>query len=135
MGEELEESGSAADETGTPTNGGSLSDQEKTWGLIAHLCPLIGFAIPFGNLIAPLLVWQTKKDELPFAAGEAKEVLNMQICVTIVGLIVSVLTFAFLGPIISVIIGVTVVVFMVIAALKVKEGISYRYPYIFRLIK
>ncbi len=142
MGEEQDENSAATAETETTSGSaseavgaGPLSEQEKTWGVAAHLCPLIGFAIPFGNIIAPLLLWQFKKENLPFASGEAKEVLNMQICVSIISIVLGILTFAFLGPVISIIIGVTTVVFMVKAALKAKEGVSYLYPYIFRLIK
>src|SRR4051794_6942117 len=45
----------------------------RTWGMIAHLSALAGYVIPFGNVVGPLIVWQIKKTEIPFAADQAKE--------------------------------------------------------------
>ena len=42
--------------------------EERQWGMFAHLSALAGFVIPFGNIIGPLVIWQIKKNALPFAA-------------------------------------------------------------------
>ena len=42
-------------------NTGGISD--KQWALIAHLGTLAGYIIPLGNIIVPLVVYVSKKDE------------------------------------------------------------------------
>jgi uncharacterized Tic20 family protein len=44
---------------------------------------LAGYVVPFGNIIGPLVVWLTKKDESAFVAEHARQALNFQISMTI----------------------------------------------------
>lgn len=37
-------------------NSGYTKD-ERMWAMLAHLSAVVGFIIPFGNIIAPLLIW------------------------------------------------------------------------------
>jgi uncharacterized Tic20 family protein len=56
--------------------------------MLAHLAALAVFtAIPFGNIIGPLVVFLIKKDEDPFVAEAGKESLNFQITFTIEAII------------------------------------------------
>ncbi|MCX7033440.1 MAG: DUF4870 domain-containing protein [Arenimonas sp.] len=119
-----------------------LTQEQKTWGMIAHLSALIGFLIPFGNIVGPLVVWLIKKDTMPFVDDQGKEALNFNITVAIVvaglmivGTVLLVILIGFLFYLLAAVIGVAALVFMIIAGLKANEGVSYRYPYIFRLIK
>jgi uncharacterized Tic20 family protein len=43
--------------------------------------------IPLGNILGPLIIWQVKKDEMPFAADQAKEALNFNITMAIAGIV------------------------------------------------
>lgn len=119
-----------------------LTQEQKTWGMIAHLSALIGFLIPFGNVLGPLVVWLIKKDTMPFVDDQGKEALNFNITVAIVvtglmivGTVLLVILIGFLFYILAGIIGIAALVFMIIGGIKANEGVSYRYPYIFRLIK
>ena len=47
-------------ENKTPVN-----KDENMWAMFCHLSALVGFVIPFGNIIAPLIIWTLKKDEYP----------------------------------------------------------------------
>ncbi len=119
-----------------------LTQEQKTWGMIAHLSALIGFLVPFGNVIGPLVVWLIKKDTMPFVDDQGKEALNFNIAVAIVvsglmivGTVLLVILIGFVFYMIAAVVGIAALVFMVIAGIKANEGVSYRYPYIFRLIK
>lgn len=119
-----------------------LTQEQKTWGMIAHLSALIGFLIPFGNVLGPLVVWLIKKDTMPFVDDQGKEALNFNITVAIVvaalmivGTVLLVILIGFLFYLVAAVIGIAALVFMIIAGIKANEGVSYRYPYIFRLIK
>ena len=112
-----------------------LSSEERTFGMLAHLSGLIGFAAPFGNLVAPLIIWQLKKDDMPFAAAQAKECLNFQLSLTIYFFIALILCIVLIG--IPVLLGLIVadVVLTIMAGMKANEGIAYQYPYTIRFFK
>ena len=103
---------------------------ERTWGLLAHLSPLIasGIGLPF---IGPLVIWLIKKDESPFIADQAKEALNFQIAIMIVVMICAATV---VGIVLLPVVGVGGLVYSIIAALEANKGIYYRYPYTIRLI-
>src|SRR5581483_10005760 len=62
---------------------GGISSEERTWGLLAHLSALSGMIVPFGNLIAPLLIWRARREHSGFVADHAKEALNFNLSVLI----------------------------------------------------
>ena len=104
---------------------------ERTWGLLAHLSPLLGslVGLPF---LGPLVVWLIKKDESPFIADQAKESLNFQIAVLIAVLIC---TATCVGIIVLPVVIVGALVYEILAAVEANKGVYYRYPYTLRLIK
>lgn len=119
-----------------PAPGGPVTDPNaKTWGMIAHLSALAGYVIPFGNIVGPLVVWQMKKTEIPFAADQAKEALNFQICVMVLLLICIALMCVVIGFFLLPVVGIGSLVFMVLAAIAANKGEYYRYPFSIRLIK
>lgn len=103
--------------------------------MFAHLSALSGAIIPFGNIIGPLVVWQIKKDTLPFAADQGKEALNFNITVLIAVAIAFVLTFVLIGLLLLPLIGIAWLVLTILAGIKANEGVAYRYPFALRLIK
>lgn len=129
-----------------PPPPGSPSAEEKQWGMFGHLSALTGVVTGgLGNFLGPLIVWQMKKDTLPFAADQAKEALNFNITLLIVGVAFGVIGAIFtaitlgLGAILVVplalALGVAWLIFTIMAAMKANDGVAYRYPLTIRLIK
>ena len=118
-----------------PVPSGAPSADDKQWGMFAHLSALSGVVIPFGNIIGPLVVWQIKKDTLPFAADQGKEALNFNITLLIAAFIGFLLTFVLIGLVLLPLIGIAWLVFTILAGIKANEGVAYRYPFALRLIK
>lgn len=108
--------------------------EEKQWGMIAHLSALVGFVIPFGTVIGPLVVWQMKKAEMPFVDDQGKEALNFQITVAIAAFVCLLLGFILIGFLLLPIVGIGAIVLTVIAGIKANEGEAYRYPVCWRVI-
>ncbi|MGI9325414.1 MAG: DUF4870 domain-containing protein [Pseudomonadales bacterium] len=127
----LNETGS--EPSATPAEPGADANTRQ-WGMFAHLAALAGFVIPFGNIIGPLVVWQTHKD-MPFVVDQGKEALNFQITVAIAALICFVLMFIAIGLLLLPVVGIAALVFTVIAAIKANDGERYRYPISIRMIK
>ena len=108
---------------------------ERTWAMLCHFSAFAGLIFPFGNFLAPLIIWLIKKEELPFVEDQGKEVLNFQISMTIYLLISGMLCFILIG--IPILIGLVIFSFIItiIAAISANDGKSYRYPINLRLIK
>lgn len=122
------------DITTTTPPPGTPSADERQWGLFAHLSALIGMVIPLGNVIGPLIIWQVKKDTMPFAAEQAKEALNFNITVAIAAIICFVLFFVLIGMVLLPLVGLAWLIFTILAAVKANEGVQYRYPFTLRLV-
>jgi uncharacterized Tic20 family protein len=115
------------------------TEQERSWGMLAHASLLTWFLTAgLGFLLGPLIVWLVKKDESPFVDVCGKEALNFGInavgwvIVTIVcALTIILIPVAFILGIAS---GVMMLVMPIVALLKAKDGVPYRYPFIFRIL-
>lgn len=134
----------AADPAG---HASGIRAEERQWAMFAHLSALLGalvtagWAGSIGCFIGPLIIWLMKKDTMPFVDEQAKEALNFNITLAAVMLVLflfGVLTLG-IGFLVALplmfIIGIAALVFMIIAAIKSNDGVSYRYPVAVRLIK
>lgn len=121
--------------TTPPAQAPAISKEERNWAMGAHLSSFAGWlGIPFANIIAPLVIWMVKKDEMPFAAEHAKECLNFQITMTIGILICAVLMLVLIGIVGLIALAVIDVIFTIIAAIRAGEGQHYRYPFTLRFV-
>ncbi len=119
-----------------PTSPQQLSEQdERLYGMLAHLGGFIGFVIPLGNIIAPLVIWLTQKDKSSFVDYHGKEALNFQITLMVAYLIAGILVFVVVGIVLLGIIFVLSVIFMVLAAVAANKGEFYKYPFAISFIK
>ena len=111
------------------------SKDERTWAMLCHFSAFTGLIFPFGNFLAPLIIWLIKKEELPLVEDQGREVLNFQISMTIYFLISGILCIILIG--IPIVIGLVIFCFIItiIAAISANDGQSYRYPINLRLIK
>ena len=121
----------AAGEATPPVAAGGLTDDDRNFAMLGHLLGA------FTSFVGPLIVWLMKKDESAFANQEAKESLNFQITLMIGYLIVSVLAVITcgIGALLYPVLMIAGLVFAIIAAMKAKDGIPYRYPFTLRLVK
>ena len=111
-----------------PTSDNSLA-------VVMHLLGFAGFVFPFGNIIAPLILWLVKRTESPLLDRTGKEVVNFQISYTIYAAIAGFLCLILIGFLILPVIFILWIVFMVIAAVKTGNGEDYRYPATIRLLQ
>ena len=107
---------------------------EKTWAMLCHFSAFAGLIFPFGNFLAPLIIWLIKKEEFPFVEDQGKEVLNFQISMTIYLIGSGILCFILIG--IPMVIGFLIfdVIVTLIGAVKANDGFKYRYPLAIRFI-
>ena len=118
------------------------SNDARTWAMFCHLAGLAGFVIPvvLSGIIAPLIVWQMKKDEHPFIDEQGKEALNFQISMPLYAMIGTAACFitcigVVLIPFVVGAVYLVNLIFLIIAAIKANNGEHYRYPLSIRFIK
>ncbi|MEM7601868.1 MAG: DUF4870 domain-containing protein [Verrucomicrobiota bacterium] len=112
---------------------------ERNWAVAAHLASVAGWVgIPFGHILAPLVVWLIKKDESEFVRGQAIESLNFQISMTIYALVAGAVAATVIGLVVAIpaiiVIAIGDVIYTLVGAIRVSEGVAYRYPWTIRLI-
>jgi len=110
----------------------------RMWSMICHLAGLALFipVLPIiGNIIAPLIIWQIKKDDYPFVDEQGKEAFNFQLSILIYLIVSALLCFACIGFVLVPAVVIFDVVFLLIAAINANEGNHYRYPLTIRFIK
>lgn len=117
------------------TNGAQLTQDDKTFGMLAHLAALAGFVIPFGNLIGPLVIWLIKKDQSAWVDKNGKEALNFQISITIYAIVSGILTIILIGILLLIAVGVFSLVMIIIASVRVSNGEDFKYPLCIPFIK
>lgn len=126
---------------------GTPNSEERMWAMFAHLSILVGgiitagWAGSLGSIVGPLIIWQIKKDQMPFVVDQAKEALNFSIMIaaimvalTILGVVTLFIGFIIIAPIMG-LIGLAALVLIIIASIKAHEGTAYRYPFTIRFIK
>lgn len=139
------------------------NNTDNTNAFLIHISAFAGFLFPFGNIITPLIAWQTLKDRSPFLDQQGKEAVNFNISyalyIFILGISVLPLffgsifnsfdnfndinihfsannLFSFVGLTSIVgIVGLIKFALIIIAAIKAREGENYKYPFTIKFIK
>jgi uncharacterized Tic20 family protein len=122
----------------------SLTQEDRTWALAAHIGTLLAAYVALGFL-APLLVLLIKGESSPFVRRHSVESLNFQISLLIyavvLGIVAAVLVLVTVGiglliviPV-GLLLAVVVLVLIVIATFRASNGEAYEYPFTIRLVK
>ncbi len=111
-----------------------LTSEEKTMAMASHLLTFLGYLIPFGNIIGPLVVFLAKKDSSPFIRHHASEALNFQISLTIYLIVSAILIFIIIGIAMIAVLFIVDLICTIIGAIRASDGEGYRYPMTIRFI-
>ena len=114
----------------------TLSDEACKTASLVHLSALIGLlGNGIGFLLGPLVVWMLKRDTDPFIDEHGKEAVNFQLTMFITAIVSAVLIVVLVGFLLLALVGIAMVVFPIIAAMKARNGEMYHYPATIRFIK
>lgn len=106
----------------------SPSDQ-RLWATLIHIGGII-FAF-----LAPLVGYLVLKDRGEFIREHTKTALNFQLTMLIAYVVGFVTTFIIIGIFIMLAVGIVVIVFSIIAAVRANSGELYSYPITIKFIK
>lgn len=107
----------------------------KNWSMACHLSALVGFFIPLGALIGPLVVWLMKRDQIVEVAEQGRDSLNFQLTMLIAYVVSFILVFIGIGLLLLPLVGLFSLVMIIIATVKASEGKRFTYPLSLQLIK
>lgn len=100
----------------------------RQWAMFLHLSLLAGFVIPLAGLVAPIIIWQIKKEELPAIDAHGKVVMNWIISALIYGAVCFVLAFVIIGIPLLFVLSLLHVIFAIIGGIKANNGELWKYP-------
>ncbi|HYE05288.1 MAG TPA: DUF4870 domain-containing protein [Planctomycetota bacterium] len=115
---------------------GRPSDDARQWAMFCHLSSLIGslvLAPGFGSIIGPLVVWLIKKST-PFVDDQGCEALNFNISMLLWGIVAGLLCFVLIGFVLLPVLALVWLICTIIAAIRARDGIAYRYPLTIRFV-
>jgi uncharacterized Tic20 family protein len=112
----------------------SSDSQARQMAACCHAAGVIGFIFPFGNVLAPLLLWLLQRETHAFIDLQGKEAVNFQISFAIYYLLSFVLMFVLLGFLLFPLVLLAHLILMTIATVKSYNGEEYRYPFTIRMI-
>ena len=111
---------------------------ERNMAMLAHVLPLLGFMIPGTNIVVPLLIWLTKRNESAYLDHHGREALNFQISLTLLAAIWWILNLIIIGILLFPLVPLVVILalmLMIRAGLKAGSGNYYQYPFCVRFVK
>jgi len=119
-----------ASASASPTVDPAKIEQEtRTWGLLLHISIFAGYVVPIAGFVAPIVIWQLKKNELPLIDRHGKNALNWLISTLIYGFCCSLLVFAFfIGVPLLFALLILGIIFPIVAAIKANNGEVWKYP-------
>jgi uncharacterized protein len=109
--------------------------EQKQMGMFIHLSQLANLIIPPVGLIAPIVLWQMKKDELPGIDAHGKMVTNWLISSVIYFAVSFVLAFVFIGFFLLLALAIVGIVFPIIGGIKANNGEYWEYPLTIKFLK
>jgi hypothetical protein len=112
-----------------------ITMESRTWAMLLHLSVFLGYVIPLGGLIAPILIWQLKKEQFPDLDQHGKMVVNFIISMLIYSAIAFILTFVLIGIFVGIALMIIGVAYPIIGAIKANNGEFWKYPLILQLLK
>ncbi|MEM9301464.1 MAG: DUF4870 domain-containing protein [Pseudomonadota bacterium] len=116
----------------TPAAG---SSEARQWAMFIHFSIFLGFLVPMLGLVAPIVLWQMKKDQFPSITPHAYVVFNWILSLLIYSLICAVLTIIVVGILGFVVLGILSILYPIIGGIKANDGELWEYPGSIRFLK
>jgi len=107
----------------------------RQWAMFMHFSILASFVIPVGGLIAPIVMWQMKKEEYEGIDQHGKNIANFVISIIIYAAVSTVLILVGIGLIVLPVILIASIVLPIIAGIKANNGECWKYPLTIEFLK
>lgn len=102
--------------------------QTNLWAMLLHLSQFASCIAPPSGLIAPIVIWQIKKNELPEIDRHGRMVTNWIVSMLVYFVISAVLCLVLVGFLLLAVLAVMAVVYPIVGGIKANNGEFWRYP-------
>ncbi|MEH6657112.1 DUF4870 domain-containing protein [Leeuwenhoekiella marinoflava] len=110
--------------------------EDRNLLVAAHLSQLLDFVTGIGGFIIPLILWLTQKDKVLQMDEHGKQIINFQISTFIYSILcIPLILFLGLGILGFIVLGVLVLIFPIINAIKASNGEPIYYPLSIQFLK
>jgi len=110
--------------------------EDKQLLVLTHLSQLLNLITGLGGLIVPLVIWLTQKEKILGMDEQGKDILNFQISLFLYSIACIPLIFLFgLGVLLLILVGLIMLIFPIINAIKVSNGEIPNYPFTINILK
>ena len=107
---------------------------ERNWAMALHLSFLAIYVIPLAGIVAPIVIWQIKKDEIPSLDAHGRMVTNFIISWAIYCAASFLLVFVLIGIPLLWALGIVSVVYPIIGGVQAQSGRLWSYPLVMRFL-
>jgi uncharacterized Tic20 family protein len=122
-----------------------ITRNDKNYSTLTHLSSFSGWFFPFGNILAPLVLWSAKKQDSDYIDAHGKAAVNFQLSLLLYGFLLAILivpvAILTLGlGLVAIVLGIIPVlvlkiILIITASLKASNGEVYHYPFTINFIK
>ncbi|RRR72472.1 MAG: DUF4870 domain-containing protein [Candidatus Viridilinea halotolerans] len=112
-----------------------VSRDETNSAMFCHLASLLGYLIPFSQLIIVLIIWSNNKDRSEFVREHSTEALNYQLSYLLYAFISGMAIFFLVGFLMLLALTIFDIIVSITGAMKASNGERYRYPLTIRFVK
>jgi len=124
-----------------------ITTKNTSTAFLIHISALASYIFPFGGVIAPLIIWQVKKDESNYIDEQGKAAVNFNLSFALYSFVAGLTAFStfffhfpnFIGLFGTVslvaIISIIRLVLIIMAAIKVNNNEYFKYPLTIQFIK
>jgi len=102
--------------------------QTRMWAMFLHLSVFLGYVVPIAGLLVPIIIWQTKKEDLPILDQHGKNLVNWIISFVLYGAVFVLLAFVVIGVPLLMLLGLLAIIFPIVAGIKANNGEVWKYP-------
>ena len=118
---------------GRPAGPPMSPDQERLWGMLAHLLSFVAAYLALG-FVAPLVVLLVFGPRSAYVRAHAVESLNFNLSWLLYAIVGGILLIIGIGVLILIVLGIAYVVLVIIASVQANNGQFFRYPLTIRFI-
>ncbi|MEK6257364.1 MAG: DUF4870 domain-containing protein [Planctomycetota bacterium] len=118
-----------------PVDADRIERETRQWAFVLHLSMLAGYVVPIAGLMAPIIIWQVKKNELPGLDEHGVNAVNWIISSLIYLIGCAVLCIVLIGFPLLIALLIVDIVFPIMAAIKANNGETWKYPWTIEFIK
>jgi uncharacterized protein len=118
---------------GRPAGPPMSPDQERLWGMLAHLLSFVAAYLALG-FVAPLVVLLVFGPRSAYVRAHAVESLNFNLSWLLYAIVGGILLIIGIGVLILIALGIAYVVLVILASVQANNGRFFRYPLTIRFI-